>query len=126
MAHAIHYLESVKSEKLKAKKQAQNNQTSEEEIDEDLTFNSQLSTFNSLVLCSIGDGAMTEGEVSEALQMAVLHQLPIIYLVQDNDWGISATGREMRIMDAYEFAAGFPACTGCGSMAPILSRRTMA
>jgi 2-oxoisovalerate dehydrogenase E1 component len=61
-----------------------------------------------LVLCSIGDGAMTEGEVAEALQMAILHQLPIIYLVQDNDWGISATGREMRAMNAYEFAAGFP------------------
>ncbi|WP_400190863.1 thiamine pyrophosphate-dependent enzyme [Hymenobacter sp. B81] len=60
-----------------------------------------------VVLCSIGDGAMTEGEVAEALQMAVLHQLPIIYLVQDNEWGISATGREMRAMDAYEFAAGF-------------------
>ncbi|QDA61909.1 alpha-ketoacid dehydrogenase subunit alpha/beta [Hymenobacter jejuensis] len=60
-----------------------------------------------VVVCSIGDGAMTEGEVSEALQMAVLHQLPIIYLVQDNDWGISATSREMRAMDAYEFAAGF-------------------
>ena len=61
-----------------------------------------------LVLCSIGDGAMTEGEVSEALQMAVLRHLPIVYLVQDNDWGISAPGREMRAMDAYEFAAGFP------------------
>jgi len=60
------------------------------------------------VLCSIGDGAMTEGEVAEALQMAILHQLPIVYLVQDNDWGISATGREMRAMNAYEFAAGFP------------------
>ncbi|WP_216859138.1 alpha-ketoacid dehydrogenase subunit alpha/beta [Hymenobacter citatus] len=60
-----------------------------------------------VVLCSIGDGAMTEGEVSEALQMAVLHELPIIFLVQDNDWGISATGAEMRAMNAYEFAAGF-------------------
>ncbi|SNR29375.1 alpha-ketoacid dehydrogenase subunit alpha/beta [Hymenobacter mucosus] len=60
-----------------------------------------------VVLCSIGDGAMTEGEVAEALQMAVLHQLPIVYVVQDNDWGISATGREMRAMNAYEFAAGF-------------------
>ncbi|MBX0289568.1 tungsten formylmethanofuran dehydrogenase [Hymenobacter sp. HSC-4F20] len=60
-----------------------------------------------VVLCSIGDGAMTEGEVAEALQMAVLHQLPIMYLVQDNDWGISATSREMRAMNAYEFAAGF-------------------
>ncbi|MFN8890402.1 MAG: transketolase C-terminal domain-containing protein, partial [Cyclobacteriaceae bacterium] len=27
--------------------------------------------------------------------------------VQDNDWGISATGKEMRAMDAYEYAAGF-------------------
>ena len=61
----------------------------------------------SIVVCSIGDGSMTEGEVSEALQMAVLHQLPILYLVQDNDWGISASGEEMRAMNAYEFAAGF-------------------
>ncbi len=61
----------------------------------------------SIVLCSLGDGCMTEGEVSEALQMAVLNQLPILYLVQDNDWGISASGSEMRAMDAYEYAAGF-------------------
>ena len=60
-----------------------------------------------IVLCSLGDGSVTEGEVSEALQMAVLKELPIIYLVQDNDWGISATGQEMRNMDAYEFAGGF-------------------
>ena len=62
---------------------------------------------DSIVICSIGDGSMTEGEVSEALQMTVLHQFPIIFLVQDNDWGISASGDEMRAMDAYEFAAGF-------------------
>jgi 2-oxoisovalerate dehydrogenase E1 component len=60
-----------------------------------------------LVLCSLGDGSVTEGEVAEAFQMAVLKQLPIVYLIQDNDWGISATGKEMRAMDAYEYAAGF-------------------
>lgn len=60
-----------------------------------------------IVLCSLGDGSVTEGEVSEAFQMAVLKQLPILYLVQDNDWAISATGEEMRTMDAFEFAAGF-------------------
>ncbi|MEQ8926053.1 MAG: thiamine pyrophosphate-dependent enzyme [Fulvivirga sp.] len=60
-----------------------------------------------LVLCSLGDGCVTEGEVSEAFQMAVLKQMPIVYLVQDNDWGISATGEEMRAMDAYDFVAGF-------------------
>ena len=60
-----------------------------------------------IVLCSLGDGCITEGEVAEAFQMAALHELPIIYLVQDNDWGISATGAEMRTSDAYEYAAGF-------------------
>ena len=60
-----------------------------------------------VVLCSLGDGSVTEGEVAEAFQMAVLKKLPVIYLVQDNDWGISATGKEMRAMDAYEYAAGF-------------------
>ena len=60
-----------------------------------------------IVLCSLGDGSVTEGEVSEAFQMAVLKKMPILYLIQDNNWGISATGQEMRTMDAYEFAAGF-------------------
>lgn len=60
-----------------------------------------------LVLCSLGDGSITEGEVSEAFQMAVLKELPILYLVQDNDWGISASGAEMRAMDAFDFAGGF-------------------
>ena len=61
----------------------------------------------SVVLCSLGDASITEGEVSEAFQFAVLKQLPIIYLVQDNNWGISVTAEEARAMNAFEFAAGF-------------------
>ncbi|HRE41212.1 MAG TPA: thiamine pyrophosphate-dependent enzyme [Ignavibacteria bacterium] len=60
-----------------------------------------------IVVCSLGDGSVTEGEVSEAFQMAVLKKLPILYFVQDNKWGISAYENEMRAMNAYEFAAGF-------------------
>ena len=60
-----------------------------------------------VVLCSLGDGSVTEGEVAEAFQMAVLKKLPVIFLVQDNNWGISATGEEMRAMNAFEYAAGF-------------------
>lgn len=61
-----------------------------------------------VVVCSLGDASMTEGEVSEALQFAVLKKLPVIYLVQDNNWGISVSAAEARVMDAYEYAAGFP------------------
>ena len=60
-----------------------------------------------VVLCSFGDNSITEGEVSEAFQFAVLKQLPIIYLVQDNQWGISVSAQEARAMNAYEYAAGF-------------------
>ncbi|MBK6623401.1 MAG: tungsten formylmethanofuran dehydrogenase [Chitinophagaceae bacterium] len=60
-----------------------------------------------VVICSLGDASVTEGEVSEAFQFAALHQLPIIYLVQDNDWGISVTGSEARTTTAFEFIEGF-------------------
>lgn len=60
-----------------------------------------------VVVCSLGDASVTEGEVSEAFQFAVLKQLPIIYLVQDNEWGISVSAEEGRAMDAYEYAEGF-------------------
>src|ERR1043165_6741627 len=61
-----------------------------------------------VVICSLGDASVTEGEVSEALQFAILKKLPVIYLVQDNNWGISASAEEVRVMDAYDYAAGFP------------------
>jgi 2-oxoisovalerate dehydrogenase E1 component len=38
----------------------------------------------------------------------VLKRLPVIYLVQDNNWGISVRSEEARVMDAYDYAAGFP------------------
>jgi 2-oxoisovalerate dehydrogenase E1 component len=62
---------------------------------------------NPIVVCSLGDACITEGEVSEAFQMAVLKKLPILYLVQDNEWDISASAKEIRAMDASEYAKGF-------------------
>ena len=60
-----------------------------------------------VVVCSMGDASVTEGEVAEAFQMAALRQLPIIFLIQDNGWDISATKEETRAMDAYEYIGGF-------------------
>lgn len=62
---------------------------------------------NPLVLCSFGDASITEGEVAEAFQMAALRQLPILYLVQDNEWDISASADEIRAQDATGYIAGF-------------------
>jgi len=60
-----------------------------------------------IVICSIGDAALTEGEISEAFHMAALKQLPILYLVQDNEWNISAHASEIRANDASHFIKGF-------------------
>lgn len=61
-----------------------------------------------VVICSLGDASITEGEASEAFQNAILYQLPIIYLVQNNNWGISVTAEEARVASAVEYAKGFP------------------
>ena len=60
-----------------------------------------------VVVCSLGDASCTEGEVSEAFQMAALKQMPIIYFVQDNEWDISAKADEIRAQDISEYAKGF-------------------
>ena len=60
-----------------------------------------------VVVCSIGDAAITEGEVAEAFQMAALKQLPILYMVQDNGWDISANAAETRAQNAAEYIQGF-------------------
>ena len=60
-----------------------------------------------IVVCSLGDASVTEGEIAEAFQMAALKQLPILYLVQDNGWDISANAAETRAQNASEYAKGF-------------------
>ncbi|MFN0035191.1 MAG: thiamine pyrophosphate-dependent enzyme [Saprospiraceae bacterium] len=69
---------------------------------------SPLSPLSPIVVCSLGDASISEGEISEAFQMAVLKKLPILYLVQDNGWNISANAAETRVANAAEYAKGFP------------------
>jgi 2-oxoisovalerate dehydrogenase E1 component len=64
-----------------------------------------------ITLCSLGDASITEGEVAEAFQMAALHQYPILYLIQDNEWDISAYSSEIRAMDATYYLSGFKGIT---------------
>ncbi|MCB0464926.1 MAG: tungsten formylmethanofuran dehydrogenase, partial [Aequorivita sp.] len=74
------------------------------------SMNSKFGIDNSelpIVVCSLGDASVTEGEIAEAFQMAALKQLPILYLVQDNGWDISANAAETRAQNAFEYAKGF-------------------
>ncbi len=68
---------------------------------------SEESQENPITVCSLGDASVTEGEIAEAFQMAALKQMPIMYLVQDNGWDISANAAETRAQNAFEYAQGF-------------------
>jgi len=67
----------------------------------------KLANDKAVVICSLGDGSITEGEVSEAFHMAALKQFPILYLIQDNGWDISASGEEVRANDIVDYVKGY-------------------
>ena len=72
-----------------------------------IQIDSEGSQLHPITVCSLGDASVTEGEIAEAFQMAALKQLPILYLVQDNGWDISANEAETRAQNAFEYARGF-------------------
>jgi 2-oxoisovalerate dehydrogenase E1 component len=74
---------------------------------EKLGLSKDYNGLNPVVVCSLGDASCTEGEVAEAFQMAALKQFPILYLVQDNGWDISANAKETRAQDIAGYAQGF-------------------
>jgi len=63
----------------------------------------KLANDKAVVVCSLGDGSITEGEVSEAFHMAALKQFPILYVIQDNGWDISASGGEVRANEIVDY-----------------------
>ena len=42
-----------------------------------------------IVLCSVGDGSTQQGEFLEACGEAAREQLPVLFLIEDNEWSIS-------------------------------------
>jgi 2-oxoisovalerate dehydrogenase E1 component alpha subunit len=60
------------------------------------------------VLCCFGDGATSEGEWHESLNFAAVHNLPIVFLCENNGLAISVPIRkQMAIENVSERAAGY-------------------
>ncbi|WP_338983725.1 thiamine pyrophosphate-dependent dehydrogenase E1 component subunit alpha [Spiroplasma endosymbiont of Othius punctulatus] len=49
---------------------------------------------NGIAVTSTGDGGMSEGETYEAMNFAKLHELPIIFISENNKWSISTPTHE--------------------------------
>jgi 2-oxoisovalerate dehydrogenase E1 component alpha subunit len=60
-----------------------------------------------VVLTTIGEGSTSQGEWYEAVNWAAVHQLPVIFMVQNNQYAISATtDKQMAVLNAAEKACG--------------------
>lgn len=64
---------------------------------------------NGIVYVSCGDGACSQGDFYEALNFSSIHMLPIIFVVQDNNFAISTPIKEQTAAGCiYEVVKNFP------------------
>jgi len=61
-----------------------------------------------VVLCTFGEGATSEGEWHEAINFSAIHQVPVIWLCENNQWAISTPiAKQMRNAHVAERAAAY-------------------
>ncbi len=62
-----------------------------------------------VVLCFFGDGAVNEGEFHEAMNLAAIWNLPVIFFCEHNLYGMGASSKETLVMwdSLHEMAAAY-------------------
>lgn len=58
-------------------------------------LSAQIQGTDQVVLCYAGDGATNEGSFHEALNLASIWQLPVIYFIENNQYGMSSSIEQM-------------------------------
>ncbi len=62
---------------------------------------------DSAVVAYFGDGATSQGDVSEAFTFAAVHDAPVVFFCQNNQWAISEPTERQTRVPLYRRAAGF-------------------
>ena len=78
---------------------------------------------DAVAVCWLGDGAASEGATHEAMNLAGVHGLPVVFICENNGWAISVpTALQMPIESVSERgqAYGMPGATIDGSDAPAV------
>jgi 2-oxoisovalerate dehydrogenase E1 component alpha subunit len=79
------------------------------------------------VICTTGEGATSQGEWHESVNYAAVHCLPIVFLVQNNEWAISTPqDMQMKVANVADKAPGYglPGVVTDG-FSPIATYKTM-
>ncbi len=72
-------------------------------------FSCKLRKTNEVVYVSSGEGGTSQGDFHEALNFSCLHQLPIVFVIQDNGWAISVPSKEQTAGGCIsKIASGYP------------------
>jgi 2-oxoisovalerate dehydrogenase E1 component alpha subunit len=79
------------------------------------------------VLCTTGEGSTSQGEWHESVNYAAVHQLPIVFLVENNEWAISTPQQlQMKVANVADKGVGYgiPGVV-CDGFDPLATYRAM-
>ena len=79
------------------------------------------------VICSNGEGATSQGEWHESVNYAAVHALPIVFLVQNNEWAISTPqDLQMKVANVADKGSGYgvPGVV-CDGFSPVATYAAM-
>ncbi|MCW5249928.1 MULTISPECIES: pyruvate dehydrogenase (acetyl-transferring) E1 component subunit alpha [unclassified Streptomyces] len=62
---------------------------------------------DSAVIAYFGDGASSQGDVSEAFNFAAVYNAPVVFFCQNNQWAISESNEKQTRVPLYQRAQGF-------------------
>jgi len=74
-------------------------------IADGLALARQLRQEDKLTLVVTGDGGASEGDFHEALNVAAVWKLPIIFLIENNQWGLSTPSKEQFAFKSFVYKA---------------------
>ncbi|QES90090.1 pyruvate dehydrogenase (acetyl-transferring) E1 component subunit alpha [Rhizosphaericola mali] len=73
-----------------------------------LAFAEQYKGTNNVVLCFFGDGAARQGILHESFNLAMLWNLPIVYICENNHYAMgTAVNRSSNVIDIYKLADAY-------------------
>lgn len=63
---------------------------------------------DSVAVAFLGEGAISQGAFLESLNLAAVHDLPVVFVIEDNDWAISMPKERVSdVQDGSKRAGGF-------------------
>jgi 2-oxoisovalerate dehydrogenase E1 component alpha subunit len=86
-----------------------------------IAYSAKLRREGTVVLCTFGDGATSQGDFHEGVNFAAVHRLPVVFVCENNSYAISVPIRlQMANSDVADRAAGYgiPGVTVDGTDVP--------